>query len=74
MTLWAHDLRRTRGMLPRSASWYAKERATFGDALAIVRRSLWAEAAFRTSRRPCNLVQVPRSLFDRLTGLACYAA
>ncbi len=74
VTLWAHDLRRTRGLLPRSASWYAKERATFSDALAIVRRSLWAEAAFRTSRRPCDLVQVSRPLLDRLTGLACYAA
>jgi hypothetical protein len=74
LTLWAHDLLRTPGPLPRSAAWYAKERATFSDALASVRRSLWAEAAFRTSRRPRDLVQVPRLLLDRLTGLACYAA
>jgi hypothetical protein len=32
-------------LLPAAAAWYAKECATFGDALAIVRRALWAEAA-----------------------------
>jgi len=74
VTLWAHDLRRARGLLPRSASWYARESATFSDALATVRRSLWAEAALRTSRRRRDLVEVPRPLLNRLTNLACYAA
>ncbi len=55
------------------AAWYAKERATFSDALAPVRRALWAEAALRTSRRR-DLAKVPRQLLDRLTALACHAA
>ena len=75
MALWAHDLRRSgKLMLPASTAWYAKERATFSDALATVRRALWAEAALQTSRQQCDLVEVPRPLFNRLTTLACYAA
>jgi hypothetical protein len=74
VTLWAHDLRRSRGLLPSSAAWYVKERVTFGDALAAIRRALWAEAALRTSRPQRDLVEVPRPLLDRLTALACYAA
>ena len=75
MTLWAHELRRSRGLpLPSTAAWYAKERATFADALASVRRALWVEAALRRSRRQRDLVEVPRPLLKRLTALACYAA
>ena len=61
-------------MPPASTAWYAKERVTFSDALASVRRALWAEAAFQTSRQQCDLVEVPRPLFNRLTTLACHAA
>jgi hypothetical protein len=74
VTLWAHDLYRSRRPLPATAAWYAKERATFSDALALVRRALWAEAALRTSRRRRDLAEVPRPLLKRLTALACYAA
>jgi hypothetical protein len=74
VTLRADELRRSRGLRPSTAAWYAKERATFADALAVVRRALWAEAALRTSRRRRDLVEVPRPLLNRLTALACYAA
>ena len=75
VTLWAHELRRSRGLpLPSTAAWYVKERATFADALAGVRRALWAEAALRTSRRRRDLIEMPRPLLKRLTALACYAA
>jgi hypothetical protein len=74
VTLWADELRRSRGLRPSTAAWYAKERATFADALAVVRRALWAEAALCTSRRRRDLVEVPRPLLNRLTALACYAA
>jgi hypothetical protein len=74
VTLWADALRRSRGMLPLTAAWYVKERVTFSDALASVRRALWVEAALCTSRRRCDLVEVPRPVLNRLTTLACYAA
>ena len=74
VTLWADDLRKSRRLRPLTAAWYAKERVTFSDALASIRRALWAEAALCTSRRRRDLVEVPRPLLDRLTTLACYAA
>ena len=70
----APDLRKSRKLLPSTAAWYAKERVTFSDALASVRRALWAEAALCTSPRHRDLVEVPRLVLDRLTALACYAA
>ena len=75
VALRAADLH-AQGRLPhRRAAWYRKEEPTFGDALAAVRRSLWAEAArFPTSRRDCDRVEVPRAVLDRLTDLACHAA
>lgn len=74
VTLRAHELRRSRGLPLSSGAWYAKRSPTFSDALAAVRRSLWAEAALQTSWHRRDLVEVPRPLLDRLTGLACYAA
>jgi hypothetical protein len=71
----ARDLH-ARGALPhRRAAWYRKEEPTFSDALAAVRRSLWAEAArFPASPRAADRVEVPRVLLDRLTDMACLAA
>ena len=51
-----------------------EKRVTFSDALATVRRALWAEAALHTSRRRRDLVQVPKPVLNCLTTLACYAA
>lgn len=75
VALRARDLH-ARGALPcRRTAWYPKPEPTFSDALAAVRRSLWAEAArFPTSPRAADRVEVPRALLDRLTDLACCAA
>jgi DDE superfamily endonuclease len=75
VALRAVDLH-ARGALPhRLTAWYRKEEPTFSDALAAVRRSLWADAAhFPTSPRAGDRVEVPRALLDRLTDLACHAA
>jgi DDE superfamily endonuclease len=74
VALWADGLRATRGLAPRSAGWYAKRHVTFSDALAVVRRTLWAEAAFGTSSSDGQVVETSRAVLDRLTDLACYAA
>jgi hypothetical protein len=65
-----------RGALPhRRTAWYPKEEPTFSGALAAVRRSLWVEAArFPASPRAADRVEVPRSVLDRLTDMACLAA
>jgi hypothetical protein len=56
------------------AAWYRKTVPTFADALAVVRRTLWAQQAFSTSAAESDTVKVPRAVLDRLTHLLCYAA
>jgi len=62
------------GLGVRQAAWYVKARPTFSDALAAVRRRLWREAGFHTSRLKGDVVKVERTLFERLTETLCYAA
>src|SRR3712207_7877662 len=49
-------------ILPRAATWYVKRAATFSDALAAVRRTLWTDAALRTSVADRNPAKVPRAV------------
>lgn len=74
VALWAHELHAAGRLRPRQASWYVKERATFSDALAAVRRCLWTTATFPTSADPPELAEVPRGLLNALTAAACYPA
>lgn len=46
---YAHHVRRHRAC-PASTPWYVKTHVTFSDALATVRRQLWAITVFGTSR------------------------
>jgi len=73
VTLLAHP-RMDAGDCVRRAAWYPKPRPTFADALALVRRQLWGQAAFCTSTRAGDVVEVPRAVVDRLTEALCYAA
>jgi hypothetical protein len=59
--------------LPDTA-WYTKQRPTFADALAFVRRYLWASRLFQTSQDDLEYVKVPRPIFDTWTELLCHAA
>ncbi|MBW4485897.1 MAG: transposase [Tildeniella torsiva UHER 1998/13D] len=52
--------------LPHTA-WYMKQHPTFADALAFVRRYLWASRLFQTSRDGLEFVKVPRPIFDTWT-------
>ena len=58
----------------RQAAWYHKAQPTFADALALVRRELWAQAAFRLSASEPDMVKVPRAFVEHLTETLCYAA
>jgi hypothetical protein len=59
----------------RQAAWYPKRDPTFSDALALVRRDLWAhQAAFCMSHRDPDIMKVPRALVERLTDALCFAA
>ena len=74
MALWADELHRSHAILPRAAAWYAKRTATFSDALAAVRRAIWAHEALRASAVDGKAAKVPRAVLERLIDLACYAA
>jgi hypothetical protein len=58
----------------RQAAWYRKDVPTFADALALVRRELWAHQAFCASADAPDAVKVPRRFVDRPTETLCYAA
>jgi hypothetical protein len=58
----------------RQAAWYHKRDPTFADALALVRKELWAHATFCGSPSAADTVKVPRAFVERLTDAACYAA
>jgi hypothetical protein len=84
VSLWAAELAAKTATLPvLGAAWYKKPEPTFADALAAVRRMLWAEEAvcpilwredFPTWRSRARTVEKPRPLQQRLTELISYAA
>ena len=58
----------------RSTAWYRKTCPTFSDAIALVRRQLWAHMHFSTSLQATEMIKMPRVLFERLIEAVCYAA
>jgi hypothetical protein len=74
IALWAQHLYGETVPPPRSATWYSKPLPTFSDALALVRRELWANQDFRISATAAEIVQIPQTTFNALIGAACYAA
>ena len=75
VTLFAHRQMAQEGSPTiRRAAWYDKSRPTFTDALALVRKELWAQETFCGSPRQDETVKVPRAFVERLTDAVCYAA
>lgn len=73
VTLLAHHLQASFTWTTRQKSWYSKPLPTFSDALALVRRFLWA-STFSISSKSTDMIKVPRPLFNRLRDIAIYAA
>jgi len=59
---------------PQHLPALAKERVTFSDMLAMVRRWLWAEQHLQLSQTEADMMKVPRAFFERLTETLCYTA
>ena len=60
--------------LVRQAAWDHQPLPTFSDALALVRRERWSQAAYCMSAREPAVVEVPRAFVERLPDALCYAA
>jgi hypothetical protein len=76
ITFSAHrQMRQAAGAFRRQASWYHKAHPTFADALAMVRKQLWAqEQTFSGSPSATDTIKLPRVFVERLTDAVCYAA
>jgi hypothetical protein len=74
VTLWTNNPGVRRLVRPRCAAWYEKRAITFSDALAAVRRSLWATALSQTSREPADITKAQTVVLHRLTTALCYPA
>lgn len=74
VTLLAHAAFPSAGTPLSQTAWYRKPLPTFADALALVRRRLWASLLFPTSPLTRDLEQIPTTLLNHLCDLLCYAA
>ena len=72
VALWAHDLYLEGCLAVRTSAWYAKQQATFSDALAAVRQYLWEAEYFSTSSSDADRVEIPRVYLQCLMQSACY--
>jgi hypothetical protein len=73
VTLWAHQLHERQGLSVRQAAWYRKQRPTFSDAIAAVRRELWEAVAFTTCRPNSDIQKLQQALMERFADTLCYA-
>ena len=72
VALLAHDLYLDGRLTIRQSAWYAKQQATFSDALATVRQHLWEVEYFSTSTPDTEWVEIPRAYLQGLMQSACY--
>src|SRR3712207_2454723 len=76
VTLLAHQrIRQAASVFRRQTAWYHKRHPSFSDALALVRKELWAqEQTFYRSPWEADTIKVPRVFMEGLTEAVCYAA
>src|SRR6266853_6758149 len=74
VTLWAHDLSKSRKLKPRTAAWYPKAFLTFSDAIAAVRREIWGHQISFMSRPRRDSIVIPRRIWHRMQNALAHAA
>jgi hypothetical protein len=57
-----------------TSAWYHKQRPTFADSLAAVRRAIWSEQGFAVSRQSVNAAKLPPALREGIAYALCHAA
>jgi len=74
VTLWAHDLAKSRKLAPRTAAWYQKTFLTFSDAIAAVRREIWGHQISFMSRPRRDIIEIPGHIWQRMENALAFAA
>ena len=76
ITVWADGLARdaANALRPNVAAWYSKSEPTFSDAIAAVRRVLWAPPNFSMSRQTGETITIATGLLNRVFQTLCLAA
>lgn len=57
----------------QQTAWYEKRHATFADALAAVRGSIWENQGFEMSVSDPKVLKLPETLVQRLINSLCYS-
>jgi hypothetical protein len=57
-----------------ASAWYHKQRPTFADTLAAVRRAIWSEQGFVMSRQSVDAAKLPPALREGIAYALCHAA
>ena len=57
-----------------TSTWYRKQRPTFSDTLAAVRREFWHEQGFATSPHASDMRKLRPTLRNAITYALCQAA
>jgi hypothetical protein len=73
VTLLAHEWLQGASLPLRQAAWYAKTAPTFADTLAFVRQRLWPCVLSSMSPESCDMVKIPRPVFQHLTETLAFA-
>ena len=74
VTLLAARLGHRARLRVSAAAWYRKERPTFSDAPAAVRRRISAEQGLLTSRHPTDTAKLRPALREGIVHALCHAA
>jgi hypothetical protein len=74
VTLWAHDIAADNAITPKTAAWYPKANLTFSDAIAAVRRNIWAQQIYSMSPCSTETIKIPRDIWNRMANALAYAA
>jgi hypothetical protein len=74
VTLWAHDLAKSRKFKPKTTAWYPKVVLTFSDAIAAVRREIWRNQISFMSRPSRDSIKIPRHIWNRMENALAHAA
>lgn len=74
VAILAQELHRTARLTPRQAAWYVKTVLTFSDAIAAVRRQLWAQEFISSSASAPESATISSPLFHRWAQALAYTA